>query len=108
MVGTISREQHMVSFKLRELFILTYLAILVGAMYLLPHPLVPISLELCPLLIWRIVHYSYFVVMGFVASGTILTQDFLWPIYLQVALVIAFQRFITHQNDIKTKAYRGH
>ncbi len=32
-------------------------------------------------------------VVGFIISGTFLTQGFIWPIYLQVALVIALKRF---------------
>ncbi len=32
-------------------------------------------------------------IVGFVVSGTFLTQGFIWPIYLQVALVIALQRY---------------
>jgi uncharacterized membrane protein len=36
-------------------------------------------------------------IVGFVVSGTFLTQGFIWPIYLQVALVIALQRYFTTQ-----------
>lgn len=32
-------------------------------------------------------------VAGFIISGTFLTQGFIWPIYLQVALVIALKKF---------------
>ena len=33
-------------------------------------------------------------IIGFIVSGTFLTQGFIWPIYLQVALVIALNRYI--------------
>ena len=37
-------------------------------------------------------------ILGFVVSGTFLTQGFIWPIYLQVALVIALKRLIETNN----------
>ena len=36
-------------------------------------------------------------IAGFVISGTFLTQGFIWPIYLQVALVIALNKFTEQQ-----------
>jgi len=33
-------------------------------------------------------------IIGFIVSGTFLTQGFIWPIYLQVALVIALKRYL--------------
>lgn len=33
-------------------------------------------------------------IVGFIVSGTFLTQGFIWPIYLQIALVIALNRYI--------------
>jgi len=33
-------------------------------------------------------------IIGFIVSGTFLTQGFIWPIYLQVALVIALNRYL--------------
>ena len=38
-------------------------------------------------------------IIGFIVSGTFLTQGFLWPIYLQVALVIALNRYLYYTND---------
>ncbi len=38
-------------------------------------------------------------IIGFIVSGTFLTQGFIWPIYLQVALVIALNRYIHAKND---------
>mgnify|MGYP001942478982 FL=1 len=37
-------------------------------------------------------------IIGFIVSGTFLTQGFIWPIYLQVALVIALNRYLHSQN----------
>ena len=39
------------------------------------------------------VHAAPAGIIGFVVSGTFLTQGFLWPIYLQLALVCALQRY---------------
>ena len=36
-------------------------------------------------------------IAGFVISGTFLTQGFIWPIYLQVAMVIALNKFCDKQ-----------
>jgi len=33
-------------------------------------------------------------IIGFIISGTFLTQGFIWPVYLQVALVIALKRYL--------------
>ncbi len=33
-------------------------------------------------------------IIGFIISGTFLTQGFLWPVYLQIALVIALKRYL--------------
>ncbi len=33
-------------------------------------------------------------IIGFITSGTFLTQGFLWPVYLQIALVIALKRYL--------------
>lgn len=41
-------------------------------------------------------------IIGFIVSGTFLTQGFIWPIYLQVALVIALNRYLySKKNAIK-------
>lgn len=37
-------------------------------------------------------------IIGFIVSGTFLTQGFIWAIYLQVALVIALNRYLTSKN----------
>jgi len=41
-------------------------------------------------------------IVGFVVSGTFLTQGFIWPIYLQIALVIALQRYFNTKKTIET------
>ncbi len=33
-------------------------------------------------------------IIGFIISGTFLTQGFIWPVYLQIALVIALKRYL--------------
>jgi O-antigen ligase len=38
-------------------------------------------------------------IIGFVVSGTFLTQGFLWPIYLQLALVAALQHYFQTNLD---------
>lgn len=38
-------------------------------------------------------------IIGFIVSGTFLTQGFIWAIYLQVALVIALNRYLTSKNN---------
>ena len=38
-------------------------------------------------------------IIGFIVSGTFLTQGFIWPIYLQVALVIALKRYLSSNFD---------
>mgnify|MGYP000051489799 CR=1 FL=1 len=38
-------------------------------------------------------------IIGFIVSGTFLTQGFIWPIYLQVALVIALNRYLHSKSD---------
>jgi len=38
-------------------------------------------------------------IIGFIVSGTFLTQGFIWAIYLQVALVIALNRYLNSRND---------
>jgi len=40
-------------------------------------------------------------IIGFIVSGTFLTQGFIWPIYLQVALVIALNRYLQSKSDSK-------
>jgi O-antigen ligase len=45
-------------------------------------------------------------IIGFIVSGTFLTQGFIWPIYLQIALVIALNRYLlssTNTNSLKIK-----
>jgi len=37
-------------------------------------------------------------IVGFIVSGTFLTQGFTWPIYLQVALVIALNQYLKSLN----------
>lgn len=39
-------------------------------------------------------------IIGFIVSGTFLTQGFIWPIYLQVALVIALNRYLQSKNQL--------
>lgn len=39
-------------------------------------------------------------IIGFIVSGTFLTQGFIWPIYLQVALVIALSRYLKSMNQL--------
>jgi len=39
-------------------------------------------------------------IIGFIISGTFLTQGFIWPVYLQIALVIALKRYL---DSIKKK-----
>jgi len=41
-------------------------------------------------------------IIGFIVSGTFLTQGFIWPIYLQVALVIALNRYIQEKFNQQT------
>jgi O-antigen ligase len=38
-------------------------------------------------------------IIGFIISGTFLTQGFIWAIYLQVALVIALNRYLTTKSN---------
>ena len=38
-------------------------------------------------------------IIGFIVSGTFLTQGFIWAIYLQVALVIALNRYLTSKKS---------
>ena len=38
-------------------------------------------------------------IIGFIVSGTFLTQGFIWAIYLQVALVIALNRYLTSKKN---------
>lgn len=38
-------------------------------------------------------------IIGFIVSGTFLTQGFIWAIYLQVALVIALNRYLVSNNN---------
>ena len=38
-------------------------------------------------------------IIGFIVSGTFLTQGFIWPIYLQVALVIALKRYLQSTSN---------
>jgi len=38
-------------------------------------------------------------IVGFVVSGTFLTQGFIWPIYLQIALVIALKHYLQTLNN---------
>ncbi|MEY8215755.1 MAG: O-antigen ligase family protein [Colwellia sp.] len=38
-------------------------------------------------------------IVGFIVSGTFLTQGFIWPVYLQVALVIALSRYLYSQKN---------
>jgi probable O-glycosylation ligase (exosortase A-associated) len=38
-------------------------------------------------------------IIGFIVSGTFLTQGFIWPIYLQVALVIALNHYLYFDNN---------
>ncbi len=38
-------------------------------------------------------------IIGFIVSGTFLTQGFIWPVYLQVALVIALKRYLESINQ---------
>jgi len=40
-------------------------------------------------------------IIGFIVSGTFLTQGFIWPIYLQVALVIALNRYLQSKSESK-------
>jgi len=40
-------------------------------------------------------------IVGFIISGTFLTQGFIWPIYLQIALVIALNRYIQSIDQAK-------
>jgi probable O-glycosylation ligase (exosortase A-associated) len=45
-------------------------------------------------------------IIGFIISGTFLTQGFIWPIYLQIALVIALNRYLYSKklkNEINKK-----
>jgi O-antigen ligase len=39
-------------------------------------------------------------IVGFVVSGTFLTQGFIWPVYLQIALVIALQRYFKVEKSV--------
>lgn len=39
-------------------------------------------------------------IIGFIVSGTFLTQGFIWPIYLQVALVIALKRYLQSPSQL--------
>ncbi|GAW97408.1 MULTISPECIES: O-antigen ligase family protein [Colwellia] len=41
-------------------------------------------------------------IIGFIVSGTFLTQGFIWPIYLQVALVIALNRYLQPMSGSRT------
>ncbi len=41
-------------------------------------------------------------IIGFIVSGTFLTQGFIWPIYLQVALVIALNRYLNSKTKVIT------
>ncbi|ALO34404.1 hypothetical protein CMT41_06485 [Colwellia sp. MT41] len=41
-------------------------------------------------------------IIGFIVSGTFLTQGFIWPIYLQVALVIALNRYLQSMSGSRT------
>ncbi len=43
-------------------------------------------------------------IIGFIISGTFLTQGFIWPIYLQVALVIALNRYIYPNSNSNKEA----
>jgi probable O-glycosylation ligase (exosortase A-associated) len=45
------------------------------------------------------VHAAPAGIIGFVVSGTFLTQGFLWPIYLQLALVAALQHYFQTNLD---------
>jgi probable O-glycosylation ligase (exosortase A-associated) len=38
-------------------------------------------------------------IIGFIISGTFLTQGFIWPVYLQIALVIALKRYLDSINN---------
>jgi probable O-glycosylation ligase (exosortase A-associated) len=43
-------------------------------------------------------------IIGFIVSGTFLTQGFIWPIYLQVALVIALQRYLQSSDKLTSQS----
>ncbi len=45
------------------------------------------------------VHAAPAGIIAFVVSGTFLTQGFLWPIYLQIALVVALQRYFDDRDN---------
>jgi len=46
-------------------------------------------------------------IIGFIVSGTFLTQGFIWPIYLQVALVIALNRYLNTKTDNNPLPIKG-
>jgi len=56
----------MVSLTLKEFFIMIYIALTAGVMALFPHPIVLAVFGLLPLALWGVVHYSFYVVIGFV------------------------------------------
>jgi putative inorganic carbon (HCO3(-)) transporter len=56
----------MVSFKLIEFVIMMYIALTAGVMYLFPHPIVLVVFGLLPIALWVVLHYSFYVVIGFV------------------------------------------
>jgi probable O-glycosylation ligase (exosortase A-associated) len=46
-------------------------------------------------------------IIGFIVSGTFLTQGFVWPIYLQIALVIALNRYLLSRKNTKSIKIKG-
>jgi len=56
----------MVSFKLKEMAILMYITLTAVVMYIFTHPIVPIVFGVLPIVIWCLVRYSFYVVIGFV------------------------------------------
>ncbi len=46
-------------------------------------------------------------IIGFIVSGTFLTQGFIWPLYLQIALVIALNRYLLSGNSTKSLQTKG-
>ncbi len=46
-------------------------------------------------------------IIGFIVSGTFLTQGFTWPIYLQIALVIALNRYLLSKNSNASTTIKG-
>ncbi|MEW6995818.1 O-antigen ligase family protein [Colwelliaceae bacterium MEBiC 14330] len=46
-------------------------------------------------------------IIGFIVSGTFLTQGFTWPIYLQIALVIALNRYLLSKDNADSTTNKG-